>query len=402
MEVSGSHVAGMVNGEWPEAEMQRTEPILLTPGPVRTPPLVAEYLSQPPCNYHRQDAFSTMFAETERDLKQLVGIKAADAYFATILTTTGTGANEACLFALEPLGKGLIANNGFFGARVVDQARQNHIEHTVFEGPTDRPLDPNAIVAALERDPSIKWVFFVSHETRTGLVNPFEAISRACKERGLHVAADAISSAFAYQIDIEGSQADLVTASSAKAIMAAPGLGIVFTRKASVAALEAVGPRRGYYFDVIAEYRKQSTEKQPRFAQPVALHAALRAACTYLGWQGIEAHMERIQRQMRMLIDHLKALDIHPMLDASFRSNIAVNFRLPVGMPYKTFSARMEELGYFCLYGVPGDSTHFQLSTIGYLSDEDIQGVQTALSRVLKDARSVGDLTGDRTQSRPT
>jgi 2-aminoethylphosphonate-pyruvate transaminase len=392
----------MLHGESIEAVMQRTEPILLTPGPVRTPPLVAEYLAHPPCNYHRQDAFSTMFEETERDLKNLIGITAPDAYFATILTTTGTGANEACLFALEPLGKGLIANNGFFGARVVDQARQNNIDHTVYEGPTDRPLDPREIAAVLERDPSIKWVFFVSHETRAGLVNPFEAIARACKAHGVHVGADAISSAFAYKIDIESSQADLVTASSAKAIMAAPGLGIVFTRKASIPALEAAGPRRGYYFDVIAEYKKQSSEKQPRFAQPVALHAALRAACTYLGWQGIEAHMERIQRQMRMLTDHLRTLDIHPMLESGFRSNIAVNFRLPVGMPYKAFSARMEELGYFCLYGVPGDSTHFQLSTIGYLSDEDIKGVQTALSAVLKDARSVGELTGGRGQPRAT
>ncbi len=364
--------------------MQRTEPILLTPGPVRIPPLVAEYLSHPPCNYHRQDAFSTMFAETERDLKQLVGITDPDAYFATIMTTTGTGANESVLLAFEPLGKGLICNNGFFGARVVDQARQNKIDHVVYESPSDLPLDPELVAKVLDKDRDIKWVFFVSHETRTGLVNPFEALARACKARGAFVGADAISSAFAYAIDIEGSQADLVTASSAKAIMAAPGLGIVFTKKASIPALEAAGPRRGYYQDVVAEYRKQSTEQQPRFAQPVALHAALRAACTHLGWQGIDAHMARIQRQMKALIDHCKTLGIEPMLDAKYRSNIAVNFRLPVGMPYKSFSARMEELGFYCLYGVPGDSTHFQLSTIGYLSDDDIKGVQNALSQVLK------------------
>jgi 2-aminoethylphosphonate-pyruvate transaminase len=148
----------------------------------------------------------------------------------------------------------------------------------------------------LERDPSIKWVFFVSHETRTGLKNPFEAIGRACKAHGAFVAADAISSSFAYKIDIEASQCDLVTASSAKAIMAAPGLGIVFTKLASVPALDAAGAPRAYYFDIVAETKRQMTERQPRFAQPVALHAALRGACTYLSWQGIDAHMARIQR----------------------------------------------------------------------------------------------------------
>lgn len=361
----------------------RPDLILFTPGPVRIPSLVAEYLANPPCNYHRQDAFSRMFAETERDLKRLVGIQQADAYFSTILTATGTGANEACLYALEPLGKGLLLSNGFFGARVIDQARQAQMNVATLESAQDHPLDPDAVAKALDADPTIKWVFFVSHETRTGLRNPFEAIGALCKARGKYVAADVISSAFAYPIDIEASQVDLVTASSAKAIMAAPGLGIVFTKKASVAAIQAAGRPRSYYLDVLAEYKKQSSELQPRFAQPVALHAALRAACLHMEKVGgITAHFARVQRQMQALIDHLAPMNVHPLLDAKYRSNIAVNFRLPVGMPYSDFSRRMEEQGYFCLYGIPGDQSHFQLSTIGDLDDAHIAGVKTALSRV--------------------
>lgn len=359
----------------------RPDLILFTPGPVRIPSLVAEYLAHPPCNYHRQDAFSRMFAETEQSLKKLVGIKNADAYFSTILTATGTGANEGCVYALEPLGKGLLLSNGFFGARVIDQARQAGVNFTALESAQDRPIDPDAVAKALDADKSIKWLWFVSHETRTGLKNPFEAIGQLAKQRGLYVAADLISSAYAYPIDIEASGVDLVTASSAKAIMAAPGLGIVFTKKASVPALSA--KPRSYYLDVIAEYKKQAAELQPRFAQPVALHAALRAACMHVEKTGgIAAHHARIQRQMQALTEHLAAMDIHPLLDAKYRSNIAVNFRLPQGMGYSDFSHRMEEQGYFCLYGIPGDQSHFQLSTIGDLSDEHIEGVKQALSRV--------------------
>jgi len=325
-----------------------------------------------------------MFADTERDLKRLVGIRSPDSYFATIMTATGTGANEACILALEGLGKGLVCSNGFFGDRVIDQATQDGIDIAVHKSAHDLPLDPTAIGAVLDADPSIKWVFFVSHETRTGLKNPFEEIGKACKARGRMVAADAISSAYAYAIDIEASQCDLVTASSAKAIMAAPGLGIIFTKKASVPTLEKLPKPRGYYLDVVAEYKKQSTEMQTRFAQPVALHAALRAACLHLGAQGIEAHMARIQRQMQTMIDFLGKLGLEPLLDARYRSNIAVNFRLPVGLAYKDFAKRMEEQGYFCLYGIPGDQTHFQLSTIGDLTDDHIRGVQQALTRVFE------------------
>ncbi len=361
--------------------------ILFTPGPVRTPPLVAEYLASPPCNYHRQDAFSRMFADTERDLKNLIGIKNPDQYFATILTATGTGANEACMLAFQPLGRGLLASNGYFGDRAVAQAKQNGFDVAVITAPHDQPLDPQAFAAALDADPSIKWVWFVSHETRAGLRNPFEDIGRVCKQRGKFVAADGISSAYAYPIDIEASGIDLVTASSAKAIMAAPGLGIVFTRKDSVVALEAATGNarpRGYYLDVVAEYKKQSAELQPRFAQPVVLHAALRAACMYLQEIGIDAHMARIQRQMADLTAHLATLGLAPLLAAQFRSNIAVNFSLPVGLPYSAFAKTMEERGFFCLYGIPGDQSHFQLSTIGFLTDLDIEAAKAALSEVFK------------------
>jgi len=359
------------------------ELILLTPGPVRIPARVANALSNPPCNYHRQEAFTSMFVETERLLKQLIGIKHPDAYFATVMTATGTGANEACMLAFEPLGKGLILANGFFAARAVDQARQNGIAHEVLESPNDVPLDPAAVAARLDADPSIKWVFFVSHETRAGLTNPLEAIGKVCKDKGRFVAADVISSAYAYKVDIEASQIDLATASSAKAVMAAPGLGIVFTKKASVASIKAAGRPRGYYTDVLSEYEKQAKEAQPRFAQPVALHAALNAACHVLLEQGVDAHHARIQRQMKSFIDHLDAMNLRPLLDAKYRSNIAVNFSLPAGQTYSDFARRMQAEGYFALYGIPGDQTHFQLSTIGELTDAHIEGAKRALSRVL-------------------
>jgi aspartate aminotransferase-like enzyme len=359
------------------------ELILLTPGPVRIPERVANALAHPPCNYHRQEAFTSMFVETERMLKQLIGIKQPDAYYSTVMTATGTGANEACMLAFEHLGKGLVLNNGFFASRAVDQARQNNIEVDVLESPNDRPLDPDAVAKKLDADPSIKWVFFVSHETRAGLTNPLEAIGKVCKARGRMVAADVISSAYAYPVDLEASGVDFATASSAKAIMAAPGLGVVFTKKASIAAIKGAGKPRGYYLDVVAEYEKQAKESQPRFAQPVALHAALNAACQLLLEQGIESHYARIQRQMKVFIDHLHGMGIEPLLDAKYRSNIAVNFKLPAGQTYSDFARRMQGEGYFALYGIPGDQSHFQLSTIGDLTDAHIDGAKRALSRVL-------------------
>ncbi len=367
--------------------MSRAKLILFTPGPVRTPPVVADYLADPPVNYHRQDGFRTMFAETERDVKELVGIKDGAAYHATMLISTGTGAVEACLQAFAPLGKGLIVRNGFFGARWVDQASQAGIAHVVLDGDEQQPIDVARLEAVLDADPAIKWVFFVAHETRAGLVNPMVEIGKACKRRGLMVGSDAISAAYAYPIDIEAAELDLTVTSSAKAIQAVAGIGIVFVKLATLPVL-AAHARVSQYFDLVAETEKQRKGHETRFAQPVHLHAALRAACDHLKRLGIANHHARIRRQMQTIHDHLAAMGVKSQLDPAHRSWVAVNFRLPAGLEYPEFAQRMEAEGYYLLYGIPGDMTHFQISTIGDLGDEHVAGILRAFDKVLGRARA--------------
>ncbi len=362
-------------------------PVLFTPGPVRIPSVVAAAMADPPCNYHRQAGFRAMFAEIQSTMGELLGLRNPADYFAAIVTATGTGANEGCLQALGGLGTGLILRNGFFGARLVDQAVQNGLAHLVLDGSPEQPLDAAKVADFLDAHPEIKWCFFVSHETRMGLVNPMVEIGRACKTRGVAVGADIISSAFAYPVDIEAAELDLAVTSSAKAVMAAPGLGIVFVRLAALPALKAAqsGPRgqRSYYLDIIAECERQRAENQPRFAQPVALYAALHAACRHLREIGIANHMARIQRQMDTVAAHLATYGCTPLLPREHLSWIAVNFSLPAGISYSELAPRLQAEGYFVLYGVPGNERHFQVSTIGDLTDDDVAGLLRALDSVL-------------------
>jgi HAD superfamily hydrolase (TIGR01509 family) len=357
-------------------------PILFTPGPVRVAPAVTRALADPPCNYHRQEAFSAMRADIERDVVALLGVRDRAAYHATVLTATGTGANEACLLALAGTGLGLIAVNGFFGARLVEQAARNGIAHRVLEAPADRPLDPADVDRVLASAPEVRWLYVVSHETRAGLKNPLTELGRVARARGVAFAADVVSSAFAYPIDVEDACLDLAVTSSSKAIGAVPGLGIVLARAAFVERLRAARGA-GYYLDLVAEHDRQRRESQPRFAQPVALYAALAAACAHLRAVGVEAHMARMQRQMNAVVAYLETLGIAPTLPAPYRSGVAVNFRLPARLPYPEFAARMLREGYYLLYGPPGDDTQFQISTMGDLDNSHVAGLQDALRRVL-------------------
>lgn len=363
--------------------MAPANPVLFTPGPVRVPPSVADALANPPCNYHRQVGFEQMFAETEADLKLLLGIRDPARYFAIQITSTGTGANEACINAMAGLGPGAIVSNGFFGQRAAAQAVQAGVDHLFIEQPSDRPLDPDAIARALDGRGDLRWLFFVSHETRVGLVNPLVEIGKLARARGLVACADVISSSYAYPLDLEAASIDLAVASSAKALMAAPGIGIIVARREALETLRAA-PRSSYYFDLVAEYDKQSQTHQPRFAQPVSLHASMRAACSHLRAIGINEHMRRIRRQLAAISDHLAGIDIAPLIDPDLTSGVVANFRLPGHIRYPEFTSAMLDRGYYLLYGIPGDESHFQVSTLGDLGDDDVAGLNQALSEVLR------------------
>jgi 2-aminoethylphosphonate-pyruvate transaminase len=363
-----------------------TSPILFTPGPVRIPHQVAEAMANPPCNYHRQPGFQSMVADIKADLAHLLKLRTPADFCFGLLTATGTGANEGCMQALSGLGMGLILSNGFFGARLVDQAVQNGLSHLVLEAPVEEAFSVAAVASFLDTHPEVRWCYFVSHETRMGLVNPTDEIGQLCHARGLMVGADIISSAFAYPLDLEKAQLDLAVTSSAKAVMGAPGLGIVIARRAALPVLKAVrgkGGHSSYYLDIVAECERQDVDNQTRFAQPVALFAALHAACAHLREIGIDAHMARIQRQMDQVANHLAKMGLHPLLPRERLSWIAVNFGLPAGITYSELTAKLQAEGYFVLYGVPGDQSHFQVSTIGDLTDEDVAGLCRALDKVL-------------------
>lgn len=367
----------------PATKTPRANLTLFTPGPVKIPAIVNEYLVDPPCNYHRQDGFRVMFEENQRDLKSLIGIRAGADWFVTMLLASGTGSNEACMTAMAALGKGVIIRNGFFGQRLVDQVTRNKIDHIVFDGSHEKPVDVAALDAFLAQNTDVKWAYFVTHETRATIKNPMVEIGRTLKRHGLMVGADCVSSAFAYGIDLEAADIDLAVATTSKSLMAVPGLGLVFCRHHAMAELKTAQKAEGYYFDLLGEYEKQKKELAPRFGQPVQLHAAVRAACMHLKSVGMENHLARIRGQMEDITTHLEGLGVLALVEPKYRSWVAVNFILPPGILYPEFSQLMAREGYYILYGVIEDTRQFQVCTMGDLTTADVDGLKRALTKVL-------------------
>jgi aspartate aminotransferase-like enzyme len=150
-----------------------------------------------------------------------------------------------------------------------------------------------------------------------------------------------------------------------------------------MAQLKAASKGLHYYLDLVGEYEKQKKDKAPRFGQPVQLHSALRGACMHLTQVGVENHHERIRTQLLDITAHLEELGCEALIDPRWRSQVAVNFRLPAGIEYNEFCQLMSREGFYILYGAIEDPAQFQICTMGDLTQAHIDGLKRALNKVL-------------------
>jgi len=144
-----------------------------------------------------------------------------------IFIGSGTLSNDVVGGQLTLLGRpGLVLANGEFGWRLADGATRFGLEFEVFEAPYGEPFDYRALREHLQRNPAIGWLWGVHCETSTGILNDLPQLVSICKERGVRLAMDCISSFGIVPVDM--SELYLASAVSGKGLSSFPGLSMVF------------------------------------------------------------------------------------------------------------------------------------------------------------------------------
>lgn len=201
--------------------MTASLPINFLPGPVPIHSSVREAFAAPPVS-HRSASFERDLHELSRRLAQEVG-----AGRAALLLGSGTLANDAVAAQLSLRDdRGLILVDGEFGERLVDHARRMGLGFSCLERPWGETFEPEEVEAALDRDPEIGWLWTVHCETSTGVLHDVESLGRICRQRGIDLVLDCISSLGTVPLDLDG--VHLATGSSSKGLASFPGLGLVF------------------------------------------------------------------------------------------------------------------------------------------------------------------------------
>jgi aspartate aminotransferase-like enzyme len=300
------------------------------PGPVFLTPPVQAALEAKTIS-HRSDRFKWIHEDTRRMLCRLT-----DAQGVTIALGSGTLANDMIAGQLSQLeGRGLILSNGEFGERLIDHARQFNLDFDTVETEWGAAFNRNDLLRALSGDRR-SWLWAVHAETSTGVLNDIDLLKQLCRDSGIALCLDCVSSLGMVKTDLS----DLYLASgvSGKGLAALAGIALVFHNHDIQPPVRLL-PR---YLDL---YRYHSLTVPYTLTSNLlnALHTALEKLDPDERWP-------RLHKTAQYLNEELLRVGLSILADESIRFTGALTIPLPKSMNSLMIGAELDEAGMLVSY----------------------------------------------------
>jgi len=357
------------------------DPLLLTPGPLTTSLRTKQAMLHDHGSWDR--AFNRVTAHVCRQLVDIV--HGGDTHVCVPLQGSGSFAVEAALGTLVPRsGKVLVPNHGAYCARILRMLGVLGRASVELPFAEDQPMDPHAIDAVLQADPSITHVAVVHCETGTGILNPLAEIAQVVAAHGRALIVDAMSSFGALPIDARSLPFDALIAASGKCLEGVPGMGFVIARRSALEA--SAGHCHSLALDLHDQWVYLQRTTQWRFTPPTHVVVALAEALQQFEEEGGQAARgARYAANCQRLVQGMAGLGLQPLLDPAVQAPIIVTFHAPQhpAWSFQTFYEGVRERG-FILY--PGKLTQvetFRVGCIGAITPNDIDQVVHAVGATL-------------------
>lgn len=359
--------------------------LLLNPGPVTISARVRRSMLAPDL-CHRESEFFDLQDEARRRLLAVYGIDPAD-WCAVLITASGTGAVESMVSTLVPHdGRVLVAENGVYGERIAQICARYRIEHERMTGDWMEALDLAGIARRLSRAPHdgggrFTHVAAVHHETTTGRLNDLRALGDLCRQHGVKLLVDAVSSFGAEPLDFADDGLAAVAATANKCLHGVPGVAFVIVRRR---ALERAASRT-YYLDLArsaAAQERRDTPFTPAVQAHYALVEALREHAEQGGWRSRHDRYAALAGQVRA---GLGKLGIAPVLPPEESSVVLSSYRVPASSSYARLHDGLKAQG-FVIYAGQGNLAEklFRISTMGDVSAADIDRLLACCGGLLR------------------
>lgn len=317
--------------------------------------------------YFRTSEFSEVMKENESLMKKLT--HAPEGARAVFLTASGTGAMEAAVMnCLNAQDRAIVVNGGSFGARFVKLCEIHGVPFEEISLSSGSALT----AAELERFENRGFTAFLVNlgETSTGVLYNLPMIADFCRRNGLFLIVDAISAFLADELDMEQSGADVVIASSQKALALAPGISVLVLSKQAQERI-AHAHVKSLYFD-LQDCLKNGERGQTPFTPAVGILLQLNERLRRLEKAG-GAEAER-QRIAALAADfRAKIADMPFELFAESPSNAVTALRVTCKTTaVEIFETLKNEYNIFvCPNGGPLKETVLRVGHIGCLTQRE-------------------------------
>jgi aspartate aminotransferase-like enzyme len=355
---------------------------LRIPGPTPCPQEVLQAMSKQMIN-HRGGEFEGILNGVTDKLKQLFQTK-NDLF---VLTASGTGGLEAAAVnVLSPGDKVLSVSIGVFGDRFASIAKLYGAEVVPLNFEWGKAADADSVRKALSADPAIKAVMITHNETSTGVTNDLASLSRAVKEYDKLLMVDAISSLGSLKLPVDEWHCDVAVTGSQKGWMVPPGLAMVsVSQEAWKAHAEAKMPRFYWDFTRAKNYLERG---QTPWTPAVSVVYALAVSLDMMLKEGLDNVIERHSHVGRTAREGAKALGLPLFADESVASNTVTAVSSTDGLDVKALLRIVREEHGVVLGGGQQklDGKIFRIGHLGWVTEDDIQKVMTALKVALPKA----------------
>jgi len=355
---------------------------LRIPGPTPLPDEILQAMTKQMIN-HRGVEFGQIMSGVTDKLKQLFQTK-GDVF---LLTGSGTGGLEAAIVnTLSPGDKVLSVSIGVFGERFASIAEQFGAEVIPLRFEWGKAADVDSIRQALRADSDIKAVLVTHNETSTGITNDLASISSVVKEFGKLLLVDAISSLGSINLPVDDWHCDIAVTGSQKGWMAPPGLAMVsVSQEGWQAHSEATMPRFYWDFSRAKSYSERAqTPWTPAMTAVFALSVSLEMMLKE-GLNNITARHARVAKAAR---DGIKSLGLSLFADESYASNTVTAVAAADGLDANKLREILREEHQIILGGGQQrlDGKIFRIGHLGWVTEDDIQTVMSALKVALPQA----------------
>lgn len=353
--------------------------INFTVGPVQSPAVVRA-IGAGDCPYFRTPEFSAIMLESEALMKEFA--HAPEGSRAVFMTCSGTGSMEAAIMnILTPHDEAVVVDGGSFGHRFIEICALHKIPVCEVKLETGKALKDVDIVQAAHGHKPTAFVVNI-HETSTGVHYDLELISRFCREHGLLLIVDAISSFLADDFDMSKYGVDVMITGSQKALACPPGVSVIVM---SPRALERVAKNdpKCMYFDLKDALKNQDrgqTPFTPAVGTLLQINARLKEIKMAGGQSGETAKIAALAKDFRSKIKGLPFEIVSESL-----SNAVTPLHPTNGMSaYDIFVKLKDEYGiWICPNGGELKDAIFRVGHIGALTLEDNDKLVAALKAVV-------------------